>query len=583
MNRIIRFIFIATGSLFILSSCSEDFLNTNPKGIAGGDVMATPEGVEALLIGSYSSLFGVYGSGCVMWEAGSLPSDDMYKGEVKGHPIYDIEIETWQLLTNNRIAGAIWMTRYDGISRANDVLVNLKIAQASGKSIPEQRAIEIEAEAKFLRAYYHFDLRRVYEKIPYIKTQEEMGGKNPEEIPNDVEVWDEIESDLQFAIDNLPLTSPKGEAGRADRFAAKAIKARVHLFQQEFSDAKILLDEIIQSGNFALVDNYYDNYRITTENNKESIFEIQCNVGYGNGTTNTLQISGPTFHQRGSAGVGWGYGSPSQNIFEAYQVTPDGLPILDIENREPLISDMGIESSEVYLPTNHLIDPRVDWTIARRGIPFLDWGIHLGKEWIREQAGNGTFMMKKWMHYKSEGEAGLATSNNFKNAKNYRSYRYAHILLWRAEVAVEDGDLDNARQLVNMIRERAKNEEVMGYCSTFQFDGSPIQVDYNQPAANYLVEPYPANAVAFSSKENALKAVRLETRLEFASEGMRFYDLRRWDIDNETLNYFAQHDYVVNTQLTGVSYDPEADDYWPIPQNQVDLQKGVLTQDPAYQ
>ena len=102
------------------------------------------------------------------------------------------------------------------------------------------------------------------------------------------------------------------------------------------------------------------------------------------------------------------------------------------------------------------MDPRVDWTIARRGIDYMGWGINPGNDWIREQFNGGPYMTKKYMHFKSE----QVLNNNgsgFYNGKNYRMYRLANIILWRAEIAVEDGDLEMARSLVNMIRIRAKN------------------------------------------------------------------------------------------------------------------------------
>ena len=227
---------------------------------------------------------------------------------------------------------------------------------------------EIEAEAKFLRAWFHFKATRVFWKIPYIKTQVELGETLPEEIPNDTEGWDDIEADLQYAIDNLPETSPMDEVGRATKYAAMAVKAHAHMYQNEMGDAKTLLDAIINSGNYSLVDNYYDNYDMTTENNEESIFEIQAATSGSNHSA--LVLAGPCMHQAGPAGLGWGFYQPSQNLFEAFQVTEDGLPVLDVTARENLVSDMGIASNAAFTPTDHLLDPRVDWTISRRGVDF---------------------------------------------------------------------------------------------------------------------------------------------------------------------------------------------------------------------
>ena len=191
-------------------------------------------------------------------------------------------------------------------------------------------------------------------------------------------------------------------------------------------------------------------------------------------------------------------------------------------------------------------------------------------------------MTKKYMHFKSE----QVLNNNgsgFYNGKNYRMYRLANIILWRAEIAVEDGDLEMARSLVNMIRIRAKNSTpVMGLCTTYENPGKDPVVDWTKPAANYKIEPYPEGHPAFAEKEEARKAVRMEIRLEFATEGHRFFDLRRWGIDDEVLNDFIKRDAAFRRFMTGTVYDPEKNDYWPLPRQVIEEQKGVMKQDPAF-
>jgi hypothetical protein len=173
--------------------------------------------------------------------------------------------------------------------------------------------------------------------------------------------------------------------------------------------------------------------------------------------------------------------------------------------------------------------------------------------------------------------------NGFSNGKNYRMYRLTNILLWRAETAVEENDLELARSLVNSVRERARNSTpVMGLCLGDSDLGSNPEVDWTRPAANYKIEPYPAGHPVFESQTEARKAVRMEIRLEFATEGHRFFDLRRWEIDDEVLNDYISRDQKFRTTLRNAVYDPVEDDYWPLPQSQVEMQKGVLKQDPAY-
>jgi hypothetical protein len=294
--------------------------------------------------------------------------------------------------------------------------------------------------------------------------------------------------------------------------------------------------------------------------------------------------SGCNFHQKGAASCGgWGFYQPSQNLFDAFQVDAAGLPVLDVAARVHLATDMGKGSGDDFTPTDHLIDPRVDFLLARRGVDFLGWGIHPGSDWIREPANGGPFMTKIFMHRKDEQSLNL-NGSGFSNGKNFRIIRYANILLWRAECALEDNDLEMARTLVNQVRTRAKTSTpTMGLCtSTKNLLSNPV-VDYTKPAANYMVEPYPGPGVyPFDSKANALLAVQNEIRLEFACGPWRFFDLRRWGILAPTLNAFIAQDITFRTFMQGASFNATQDDYWPLPQDQIDLQKGVLTQDPAY-
>jgi hypothetical protein len=576
-------VILISGSLLMVCSCSEEFLTKEPPGVAAGSVMKSPDGIESILTGTYAAIKGTGRFGGAMgtdWTYGSVTSDDCYKGTSAGDSSPLGLIERYEYYAGDPYMQERWRDCYEGVARANSTIEYLARAQAGKTPLPDPRAVQVEAEAKFLRAWFHFQANKVFEKIPYIKTVAELAPLLPEEVPNSDPGWDGIEEDLQFAIDNLPANFP-GEPGRADKYAAEAVKAQAYMYQKEFSQAKSLLDDIINNGGFKLAGNFYDNYDMTHENNGESIFEIQAS------TTSTsyssVLISGVVFHQKGPASCGgWGFFQPSECLFEAFQVALDGLPVLEIEDREPLANDMGLGSGEEFVPTDHLLDPRVDWTIARRGIDFLGWGIHPGNDWIREQNNGGPYMTKKYMHFKSEQNL----NNNgpgFNNGKNYRLYRLTNILLWRAEVAVEENDLELARSLVNQIRNRAKNSTpVMGLCTSYIKLGTNPVVDWTKPAANYKVEPYPSGHPAFSSQTEARKAVRMEIRLEFATEGHRFFDLRRWNIDDVVLNDFINRDQTFRTTMQGSIYNPEEDDYWPLPKDQIQLQKRVLQQDPSY-
>ena len=586
MKRIIKLLSITVllGSLLMIYSCSEEFLTKEPPGVAAGSVMQTPDGVEALLVAAYERIQGqdMFG-GCLAseWTYSGGCSDDAYKGTSAGDQSNFNLLERYEALPNNPYLKARWADAYDGVARANVVLEFLWTTQAGTNKMPDARAKEVEGEAKFLRAWFHMELNRIFEKIPYILTQTELGTVKPEEVPNTDAGWDKIEADLQFAIDNLPTTKIKNEVGRIDKYIAQAVKAYALLTQKKYSAAKPLLDAVIAKPGLVLVPNIEYNYDMTHENNSESIFELECSTTAS--SASNVMGSGCNFCQKGAASCGgWGFYQPSQNLFEAFQTTAAGLPVLDVAARDPLVSDMGKSGSDVFVPTNHLLDPRVDFIIARRGVDYLGWGIFPGSDWIREPANGGPYMSKIFMHRKDEQALNL-NGSGFSNGKNYRIIRLANVLLWRAECAVEDNQLDVAMGLVNQVRNRAKaSPTVMGLCTSYTNLLSNPVVDYTKPAANYKIEPYPVGSPAFATQTEARKAVQNEIRLEFATGPWRFFDLRRWGILASTLQAYIAQDITFRVFMQGATFNANEDDYWPLPQDQIDLQKGILVQDASY-
>lgn len=579
-------VIVLLASFLMINSCSEEFLTKEPPGVAAGSVMQTPDGVEALIISVYERMQNgdyMFGGALVSdWTYSGGCSDDAYKGTSAGDQSNFNLLERYEALPNNPYMEERWRVCYDGVARANVALTFFYETQEGSKPITGVRAGSAEAELRFLRAWFHMQTNKVFENIPYIKTEKELGSVLPKDVPNTDSGWDGIEEDLQFAIDNFPADGAKylNEKGRANLYAAKALKAQAHMYQREYAQAKPLLDDIINSGKFSLAAEFNYNFDMTHENNSESIFELQS---FSTATAhNAVAGSGCNFHQNGPASCGgWGFYQPSRNLFDAFQTTAAGLPELNPANRVHLETDMNKKSSDDFTPTTHTLDPRVDYIIARRGVDFLGWGVHPGNDWIREQGNGGPMMTKIFMHRKDEQSLNL-NSTGFRNGKNYRMLRYASVLLWRAECYVEEGQFEQARLLVNQIRDRAKKSTpVMGLVTATKDLGASTPVDWTKPAANYKIELYPAGA-PFDSKAGALKAIQEETRIEFACQNHRFWDLRRWGILATTLNDFIADDITFRGFMVGANFNATEDDYWPIPQSQMDLQKGVLVQDPAY-
>jgi starch-binding outer membrane protein, SusD/RagB family len=608
MKKISIFLVI-TVMLAMANSCTEEFLTKLPPGSTSESVFYDAKGIDALLIGVYaivpgSSLWQVsWGASIQNWTYGSAASDDAYKGSEEGDQVPVNEIERWNVTTTNNYPAEKWqLTLGMGVFRANRAL-NVVTEALAQETITEEQATNYRAQLRFLRGLFNFEARLVFgDYIPILTEDTEDAAQVSNENPAGA-VLAHIISDLQFAWENLPPT--QSQPGRATSYAARALAARAYLQDLKYAEAKPLLDNIINSGEFSLMPNFIDNFNIETNNNQESIFEVQANVNDINESLNAEMGIGLNWPHGSDIGMCCGFHQPSQNLVNAFKVDENGLPLFDTFNNVDLKNDAGIESSQTFVIDTHPVDPRLDFTVSRRGIPYKDWGINRGSNWVRKQTDGGPYLPVAKPFFKKSERYSLSTTTGWQtgiNANNYRYIRYSHVLLWRAEVAAAEGDVATALNYVNMIRERAGNEVVMGKVLINELPASAYpwgpgtddaaymtggSVDWTQPAANYDIGEYSS----FADATEAMEAVQWEQRLEFATEGMRFFDLRRWDnLPNkiggksmaQVLNDFATADLRIRPSFMQGHVFNEGDKYQPIPQAQLDLQPDVLVQRPEY-
>lgn len=563
-NKWIIIVFI----IFSLNACVNDFFIELPKGEASLETLANEKGLQSLLIGAYSAVDGAIGrnevasypSSISNWLWGSVQSDDAYKGAGPSSQLPINAIEDHTLEPTNLYLHNHWINLYDGVSRTNDVL---KVAELTD-GIDEVTKNEIIAQAKFLRAHFYFELTKVHGKVPYIDENTE----NPSTVPNDRFLWKEMEDDMDFAVKTLP--DEWNDKGRANKWAAMTYLARIFMFQNKFEEARTLLDKVYLEGGFVLMDSYEKNYLIEYNNNEESIFEIQYVTNDFSGSPNAGWGDAGAFPPA-DAGLGTccGYFRPSHSLVSAFRVDNNGLPLE--ENLYAVEDILPYSSNGSDVPYKLPVDPRLDHIIGRPGVPYLDWGIHRGDAWAGNVQNGGPYLYKKNMF--KQAEKNLANSSSWAgglNPNNFRKFRLGHVILWLAECEAEVGSLSRATSLVNEIRERAKNSNV-------------VRFDNGSPAANYLIEPYPND---FSDKAQALAAIRHEMRLEFAMEGLRFFDLVRWGIADQVLNNYLDVEGNVMVHLKGKKFDPNKNIYAPIPQVEIDISiqdgKSVLIQNPGY-
>ncbi len=561
-------------------SCGDDFLDKQPLGVVSDKVLANKSGLDQLLIAAYAQLDGLGHEGFIPWVAGSsnfvwgsVSSDNSYKGSDLGDQAPMLEIEKYLVEPPFGYLDSEWRGLYDGVSRCNDVIRVAAVAVAAGTITLEQEEQYI-AEARFLRGHYHFDAKQEFGNIPYIDENVDDYFKegNVSKDGAYVDTWLDIEEDFQYAIERLPPI--RSQKGRADQWAAKAYLAKCYMWQMDLAAVKPLLEDILNNGPYRLVDNYHDNFKIATNNNLESIWEYQASVNDGTGGFNGNFGDVLNFPFGGPGGC-CGFHQPSINGVNAHQTDGNGLPLLDTFNDTDVANDQGLDSSDPFTEHTGPLDPRLDWSIGRRGIPYLDWGDHPGKDWIRNHNSGGPYAPKKNLFYAEEegtgSHAGSWTGGI--TANNVRLIRLAHIILWRAEVAADENDLITATQMVNLLRVRADNYHV-------QEGGVGDDGNHSNDAANYDVGLYPT----FPSQEYAWKAIKFEHRLEFFMEGFRFFNLVRWEDADEVLNKYLEKEKTHRTYLEGMSFTPGKHEYFPIPQVQIDVVgPEVLRQNPGYQ
>ena len=550
--------------LFIMA-CSEDFLDGPAQGVLSAEILSNQAGVEANLISAYSLLdgyaeFGGWGGAGSNWIFGSVASDDAYKGSEPGdqQPSTDVELYQWSTGGADGYLNDKWRNIYEGISRCNATLNLLSnVDDVSGED-----ASRIQGEARLLRAHYHMEGYIFWKNIPYYTEADDDFRKG-----NTADVMPNIQADIEAAINALPET--QAQAGRVTKWTAKAYLGKTQIWAGDYAAAKNTLDDVVNNGPYDLQPCFRSVFDVSQENGPETIFAYQAssNDGDGNGN-NGNRNDRLNFPHSGSPFGCCGFHQPSQNLVNAYKVDANGLPFLDgsFNNADVTADDA--------------VDPRLDWTVGRDGVPFLDWGLH-APEWIRDRAWAGPYSTKKNVYTQGSGTGSTVGWASYQlHATNLHLLRYADVLLYLAEAEVELGNLERAREIVNMIRERADD------CAQGPDGGDIVVNDINDPSitwANYQVGTY---TEPWTDANAARAAVRMERRLELALEGQRFFDLRRWGIAKQVLNDYIAVEQTRRNYLTGASPYEDRHDLYPLPTVQIELSSvdGVdnLVQNPGW-
>jgi len=565
-RNIIAFI---TSGLLIFSSCKKE-LDYKPTGVLSSSDLTSPTAIEGLVTAAYAAI----GNGDMIgpiysnWAYGSVRSDDAYKGGGGTGDVGEIDaMEHYNLVTPTMgsFVTRTWQNLFKSISRTN---VALRAVNTLNDAAFPQKTKRL-AELRFLRAHSYFAMKLLYKNIPIFDenaTEEEIL-KVSNDLTNE-DSWNKIAADFQYAIDNLPESQP--ELARANKSAAQAYLAKLRLFQAYEQDDKhkvtginqtrlqevvTLTQAVISSGKYSLSNDIANNFLPETENGPESVFAIQFTINDGT-AAGRLSFEDGLNYPHGAPQYGCcGFHAPSQNLVNAHTTDANGLPNFTTFNNS--IADLNTVT----------VDPRLDHTVGIDGHPYkYDNTKPFSNSWVRDPGVYGNFHSMRYQQ--------LATSSSYfklgpfmGTAKNYDILRYDDILLMQAEAYIELGQQDKALPIINQIRTRAaaSTEKLK------KLDGSF--------ASKYNTKEYSA---ILWTQDYARKALQWERRLEFATEGPRFFDLVRWGIAEQTLNAYIGIEKTRRTFLATAKFTAGRDEYLPIPQSEITFTNGLYKQNAGY-
>lgn len=519
----------------VVSSC-DDMLDTKPQGVFSAEQL-DEESIDGVIAAAYEGLEAHY------WGDNNNPafagpstnwifdvrSDDAYKGggaiSMEGN-IHQLEIGN--IYSDNASCYNKWENNYYAIARCNKAILAIEEAGLANSAT-------LKAEIKALRAYFYFDLIRVFEAIPYFTENDDPSTTSAYEFSRD-QIFSFIKADLADAVTVLPATSSK--PGRINKYVAAAIHAKVSAFTSSWTELSQYCD-VVMAGPYQLYNNYGDMSKVEFNNTYESILAMQCNDQDTRFHLNWCNLLNTTYSAGNLYGGGDDFFLGSQNLVNAFRTDSKGLPYLDNFN-------------DVKVTTNYsgTVDPRLDFTVGRIGMPWR--GYEYTKQWCRAYDLYGEYSGKKGL-VEPGFSAEMVQMPWGQVALNFNFIRYADIVLLKAEALIElNQDLDLARQLINSVRQKAARS----------IDPSYRPVDLNPNVANYNVGEYPAGSSW--TQDYARKAVRMERRLELAMEGHRWFDLVRWGVAVQVINKYYTEETAVRSYYADANLS-EDELFFPIP------------------
>ena len=568
-------LFCALCIILGMMSCSKFLEEQVPQATLTQDEVKNPEYIDNVLISAYAGLVSIedMNASFSLWNYDTR-SDDAYVGGSDfsdGEPFHRLE-RSMGVMTTDWPFSSIWNRFYNYLSRVSLSLDILASADQENATIKQRTA-----EMKFLRAYGHFQLKRLFKKIPFVNKlnmeEEDYNNLSNTEYTND-EGWQQIINDLEDAYAVLPIV--QAEKGRPTKAACAAFLAKVYLYkayrQDDANSNQVTginsddLQKVVEYTNPALYSGYglepdlHNNFRPEEqyENGKESLWAIQYSKNdgtvYGNLNFSYRLIVPciPKVHDSGCD-----FYKPSHNLVSAYRTNSDGLPLLD-----------NFAAVDYTVGSNQTVDPRLFVTVGVPGTPYMfNPGFMMAETnaWSRSGGTFGYFVSLKQNVDPSLTDSYLyLCDSQWASSMNRIVFRYADVLLMRAEAQAQLGQTADAIALVNQVRNRANgmitNSVVSNYPTKY--------------GVHYAVGKYNGSY----SKDEAMKIIKMERRLELAMESERFFDLVRWGDAATVLNKFYSIESEKMNFLSGSQFTANKNEYLPVPYEQMAASNGHYTQ-----
>ncbi len=558
-------------------ACSGFLDEQVPQATLTQDEVKKPEYIDNVLISAYAGLLSIedMNSSFSLWNYDTR-SDDAYVGGSNpsdGEPFHILEKHA-TVMTTDWPYNDIWNRFYKYLSRISLSLDMLAVADQDNTVIQQRTA-----EMKFLRAYGHFQLKRLFKHIPFVNKpnmqEDDYNNLTNTEYTND-EGWQQIINDLEDAYAVLPVT--QAEKGRPTKAACAAFLAKVYLYKAyrqddantnqvtSINDAD--LQKVVEYtapalyANYGLENDLHNNFRPEEqyENGKESIWAIQYSKNDGTvyGNLNfSYRLIVPCIPKVHDAGCD--FYKPSVNLVNAYRTNSDGLPYLD--NVPATVTDYEVGSAQT-------VDPRLFETVGVPGTPYMfnpNFMMAKTNTWSRSGGMYGYYVSLKQNVDPALTDSYLfVCDNQWASSMNRIVFRYADVLLMRAEALAQLGQTTEAIALVNQVRSRAMAMTTNSVVANYP----------NKYGVHYAIGKYNGTY----SKDETMKIVKMERRLELAMESERFFDLVRWGDAATVINRFYTTESEKMNFLSGSLFTANKNEYLPIPDDQMKAANGHYTQ-----